>query len=100
MAAGGSHFERALGALLALDIGKVERHALEFADLRLRPREHLAAFEMVGELDERTRRHDLDFRARPGRLRSALRWTYQALAACVGADGGRQHAGNRGNGPV
>ncbi len=34
MAAGGGDFERALGALLALDVGKVERHAVDLADLR------------------------------------------------------------------
>ena len=32
MAAGGGDFERALGALLALDVGEVERHAVELAD--------------------------------------------------------------------
>ena len=36
MAAGGGDFERALGALLALDVPEVDQCALNFADLRLR----------------------------------------------------------------
>ncbi len=53
MAAGGRDFERALGALLALDVSEIERGSLAFEDFRLRPRQHLRAFEMIGELNER-----------------------------------------------
>ena len=94
MAAGGGDFERALGALLALDVGEIERHAVELADLRLRPRQHLRALEMIGELDERVRGDDLDLGRRPGRFRPAGRRTDQALPARIGADRGRQHAGD------
>ncbi len=51
--AGGGDLERALGALLALDVLEIDERALDLADLRLRPREHLRAAEMIGELDER-----------------------------------------------
>jgi predicted metal-dependent hydrolase len=71
MPAGGGDLERALGAFLALDVGKVERHAVDLAHLRLRAREHLRALEVIGELDERLRRHDLDLGRGPGRFRSA-----------------------------
>ena len=37
VAAGGGDFEGALGAFLALDIGEVERRAIHFEDLWLRP---------------------------------------------------------------
>jgi len=43
-----------------------ERHAVELADARLRPVEHLRAGEMIGDLDQRLRRDDFDLRARPG----------------------------------
>jgi hypothetical protein len=95
VAAGGGDFERAFGALLAFDVGKVERQAIHFEDFRLWPRQHLRAFEMIGELDERRGGDDLDFGARPGRFRSAGGRAHQALAARIGADRGRQHAGHR-----
>ena len=69
----------------------------EFEDFRLRPRQHLGALEMIGELNERGRRDDLDFGARPGRFRPARRRAHQTLAARIGADRGRQHAGHRRN---
>src|SRR5215813_9795731 len=52
MAAGGGDFERALGAFLTLDVGKVERRPGRFQDFGLRPRQHLCAFEMIGELNK------------------------------------------------
>ena len=54
--AGGGDLERALGALLALDVLEVDQRAAGLADLRLRAREHLRAAEMIGELDQRARR--------------------------------------------
>jgi len=95
--AGGGDFERALGALLAFDVGKVERHAVDFADFRLRPREHLRAAKMVGQLNERLRGDDFDLGAGPGRLRTTKLWTNQTLPARIGADGGGQNAGDRRN---
>jgi hypothetical protein len=47
---------------------------------------------MVGDLDQRMRRHDLDVRARPGRFRAASRRADQALFARIGPDRRRQHA--------
>ena len=94
MTAGRGDFERTLGAFLALDIGEVDSRAIHFEYLRLRPRQHLRALEMVGELDERRRRDDFDLGAGPGGFRSAGGWAHQTLAACIGADGGGQHAGD------
>ncbi len=100
MAAGGGDFERALGAFLAFDVGEVERQALDLANFRLRPRQHLRAFEMIGELDERARRDDFDFGTGPGRFRAADFRADQALRTCIGADRRGQHAGHRRNGAV
>ena len=50
---------------------------------------------MVGDLDQRIRRDDLDVRARPRRFRAAGRGADQAFLARIGADRGRQHAGHR-----
>jgi hypothetical protein len=97
VAAGGRDFERALGAFLALDVGEVESDASCLEDFRLRPREHLRALEVVGELDERGRRDDLDLGARPRRFRPARGRTDQAFAAGIGADGGGKDAGDRGD---
>src|SRR5258707_1183548 len=52
VAPGGGDFERALGALLALDVLEVDQRAVDLADLRLWAGEHLRAAEMIGELDE------------------------------------------------
>ena len=100
MPAGGGHFERALGAFLALDVGQIEWRALDLADLGLWAAEYLRALEMIGDLDEGTRGGDLDLGGSPGRLRTAGFRADQALAARIGADGGRQHAGDRRNGTV
>jgi len=97
MTTGGGHLECALGGFLALDVGKVEERAFGFEDFGLRPRQHLRALEVIGELDQRGCRDNLDIRARPSGFRSANRRADQTLAAGIGADGGGQHAGNRGN---
>src|SRR5579864_7734773 len=95
MAAGGGDLKRALDALLTLDIGEVERHAVDFADFRLRARQHLRALEMIGKLDERLRGDNVDLGASPGCFRAAEVRTDQALAARIGADGRRQYASDR-----
>ena len=95
MPAGRGDLERALGAFLALDVAQIEQRCLALVHLRLRPRQHLRAFEVVGDLDQRFRRDDLDIRARPGRFRAAGRRTDQALVARIGADRRRQHARDR-----
>ena len=100
MAAGRRDFERPLGAFLALDVGEIERHGFGFEDFGLLPRQHLRAFEMIGELNERGGGDDFDFRARPSGFKSAARRTDQAFAAGIGADRRRQHAGDRRDGAV
>ena len=100
MTSGRRHFERALGALLSLDILEVDERVREFPNSWLRAQEHLRAAEMVGELDQRGGRDDLHFRARPGSLRPASCGTDETFAARIGANGGREHAGDCGNGAV
>ena len=92
MSAGGRDLERALGALLALDVAQIEQRFLALMHLRLRARQQLRALEMVGDLDQRFCRDDLDVRARPGRFRTAGRRTDQPFLARIGADRRRQHA--------
>jgi hypothetical protein len=50
---------------------------------------------MVGDLDQRARRHDLDVGAGPGRLGAGGCRADQALVARIGADRGPQHARHR-----
>jgi hypothetical protein len=95
MTAGRGDLERALGALLSLDVGEIEGGSLHLQDFGPWPREHLRALEMIGELYEGSCRNDLDVRAGPGRFRSAGCRAHQALAARVGTDGGGKHAGDR-----
>jgi hypothetical protein len=95
MAAGCCDFERSLGALLALDVAQVEFIHARLVHRRLRTRQHLCALEMVGDLDQRVGGDDLDVRACPGRLRTTGCRTDQSLLARIGADRGRQHAGDR-----
>jgi hypothetical protein len=97
VAAGGGDFERALGALLALDVLEVDQCRVGLADLRLRAGEHLRAAHVIGELDQRGGGDDLHLRARPGGLRTASGWADQAFAARIGADRRRQHARDRGD---
>ena len=92
MPAGGRDLERALGAFLALDVAQVEQRFLALMHFRLRPRQHLRALEMVGDLDQRICGDDLDIRARPRGFRAAGRGTDQPLVARIGADRRRQHA--------
>jgi hypothetical protein len=92
MPAGRRDLERALCTFLALDVAQVERIGFLLMHPRLRPRQHLRAFEMVGDLDQRMRRHDLDVRARPGRFRAASRRADQAFLARIGPDRRREHA--------
>jgi hypothetical protein len=93
----GGDFERALGALLALDVLEIDQRAAGLADLRVWARQYLCAAEMIGELDERRGRDDLHFRARPGGFGAAGAGADEAFAAGIGADRGRQHARDRGD---
>ena len=69
--------------------------ASRLVHFRLRARQHLRALKMVGDLDQRFCRDDLDIRARPGGFRAACRGTDQAFLARIGADRGRQYARHR-----
>src|SRR5882724_11547886 len=82
----GSDIERALGALLALDVAEVDARGFGFAHPRLRPCQHLRAAEMIGELDEGIRAHDAHLGAGPGGFRPAGGRAYQPFTARIGAD--------------
>ncbi len=71
MPAGRGNLERALGAFLTLDVAQIEQGCLRFMNLRRGSRQHLRALEMIGDLDQRACRDDLDIRACPGRFRAA-----------------------------
>ncbi len=81
MAAGSGDLQRALGALLSLDVAQVEWRRCDLADLRCWPRQHLRALEVIGELDQRGRCDDLVVGAGPGGLRAARCRADQALVA-------------------
>lgn len=95
MAPGRSDLQHALGAFLPLDVGEVGQRPGLACHGGLRPRHHLRALEVVGELDERTRREDVDVRGRPGGFRPRRRRADQALSPVIGRNRGRQDAGNR-----
>ncbi len=80
MAAGRRHFERALGALLALDIGEVEVAFGESLHLGYRPRQALAALEVVDQCDDGGGRQHREI-AGPGCL-AALGGRADEAAAC------------------
>ena len=100
MAARGNDFERAFGALLALDVAQVRLRSGRRPQRRLGAGQHLRALEVVGELDERARRENLEVSRRPRRLRPAGRGADEALAGGVGGDRRRQDAGDRADRPV
>ena len=97
VAAGRGDLQRPLGAFLAAHLGKVGEDGRIGAQLRLRPGQDLRALEMVGELDQRDGRQDLHLRIGPSGFRAARRRADQAAGERVGADGGRQHAGDGGD---
>src|SRR3546814_14667300 len=59
VAARRGHLQRALGALLALDVLEVEAARLDLLEGRPRRCQHLTALEVVDEGDEAARRQDL-----------------------------------------
>ena len=97
VAASGGDFERALGALLPLDVTQVGLAARAAPDARLGPGHDLRPLEMIGELDERARRENIDLGRGPRRLRPTIIGADQAVTARVGGDGGGQRAGDRGD---
>ena len=100
MAAGGGDLERALGRLLALDVGEIRQRPDRIDHARLGPRQDLGAAEMIGDRDQAARGEDRHGAARPGRLRAAGQRTDQAAAERVGRDRRRQRAGDRCDGAV
>jgi hypothetical protein len=90
MPAGRGDLERAFGAFLALDVAEIKQIGLGLMHLRLWPRQYLRAPEMVGDLDQRIRRHDLDVRARPSRFGAARRRANQAFVARITANFGEE----------
>jgi hypothetical protein len=66
MAAGGRDLEGALGALLSLDVAQVRQGAGGGHDRGFGPAQDLGALEVIGKLDQRARREDLDVPAGPG----------------------------------
>ena len=97
MGAGRGDLEGALGAFLALDVAQVGQGGRGRHDRGFGPRQHLRALEMVGELDQRARRQDLDVAAGPGGFRAAGFGADQAVPALIGRHGGGKHAGDRGD---
>jgi hypothetical protein len=95
VAAGGRDLERAFGRLLPFDVGQIGQTGAGRAHRRLRPRHHLRSLEMIGELDQRARRENIDVGRRPGCLRPAFMRADEPVAARVGRDRRRQRAGHR-----
>ncbi len=62
MATGGSDFQCALGAFLPFDVAQVRLGRALRAHGRGGAGEHLCAAKMIGELDERARRDNVDLR--------------------------------------
>ena len=93
---GGGDLERALGALLALDVGEVGQRAGRLADRRARAAHHLRAGKVVGELDQRARRQHVHVGRGPRRLGPRLLRADQAEAASVGGHRRGQHADDGG----
>ncbi len=91
----GGDLQRALGALLPLDVAQVGQRARRLAHRRPRPRQHLRALEMIGELDQRARRDHVQVGRGPGRLRAAGGGADQPEVQRARRHGGRQHAGDR-----
>lgn len=83
MAAGRRDFQRALGALLSLDVAQVELRLAELMHFRLRARQHLRALEVIGDLDQRFRRDDLDVGTGPCCFRTAGGGADQSFIARV-----------------
>ena len=100
MPAGGGDFERPLGALLALDVAQIRLRAGRRADRRLRPRKDLASLEVVGELDQRARRENVEIGRGPRRLGPACAGADEPLPRRIGGDRRRQHARDRADRPV
>ena len=95
VASGGRDLQRPLGVFLALDVAQIRLRSARGAQRGLGTGQHLRTLEVVGELDQRAGRENLEIRRRPGRLGAAGRGANQAFASGVGRNRRRQHAGDR-----
>ena len=86
VAAGGRHFQRALGAFLALDVGEVGAGPRLLLHRRDGAGQHLRALEVVDEAEDMRARDKRDVGRRPGGFRPRGLRADQALAHGVGAD--------------
>ena len=94
------HFERALGAFLAPDVTHVGQWRAGRPHCRFGPAQDLRSLEMIGQLDERARRQNVEIGGGPGRFGPAGGRADKSLAARIGGDGGRQDAGDRADRPI
>ena len=95
MAASGGDLERALGGLLALDLGKLGIVGRLLAQLRHGRAQHLRAVQMVDQGEQAGARQDLDVAAEPGRLAAAWARADQAETVPRRRERCRQHAAHR-----
>ena len=94
MAAGGGNLERALGGLLTFHVLQVGRLNRVFGKLRHRRAQHLDAFHVVDEGDERWRGDDVGA-AGPGSFRAAFCRANEPSLRGRGRQRRRQHARHR-----
>jgi len=95
MPAGGSDFEGALGALLALDVLEVEPRRRRRDQARLGRRQQLRAFEMVDDRQQVGGGDDLDL-AGPGGLAAAGGGADDAALPPGRGERGEQYTGDAG----
>jgi len=88
-------FERALRALLALDVAQIEPGGARRRELRLGRRQELGPLEMVDDREEVRRRDDLNL-TRPGCFAPAIGGADDAAALRGGGERGEEHPGDAG----
>lgn len=93
--AGRRDLEHAPRAFLALDVGEIGQGPGLTRHRWLGPGHHLRALEVIGELDQRAWRQDVDIGRRPGRFRARSRRADQPLPFRVGRDRRGQDARDR-----
>jgi hypothetical protein len=92
VAAGGRHFECALGGLLSLDVPQVGQHFLLAGNGWLRSGQHLASLHVIDELNQVFGCQDIGILACPGCLGPGELGTDEPEIPAVGSYGGGQHA--------
>ena len=99
MPAGRRDFERALGALLALDVAQIGIDRFGRFEFRHGRSQHLRALEVIDQRDQALRRQHMQ-PFDPGGLASLRRGTDQRPPARMRADRRRQHAGDGRDPPI